>query len=71
MRSLITALGLNAVPAAGWFIGDWSAGTMLVLYWLETLIGTVLVGGRILLHRRLVPSQGHWNYQAPLKESAV
>jgi hypothetical protein len=65
MRSLITALGLNAVPAAGWFVGDWSAGTMLVLYWMETLIGSLLVGARIILHRRLQPSQGHWNYQAP------
>ena len=65
MRSLITALGLNAIPAAGWFLGEWSAGTMLVLYWLETLIGTLLVGIRIVLHRRLRPSKGHWNYQAP------
>jgi hypothetical protein len=65
VRSLITALGLNAVPAAGWFLGDWSVGTTLVLYWLETLIGTVLVGLRIILHRRLLPSKGHWNYQAP------
>lgn len=65
LRSLITALGLNAVPAVGWFFADWSAGTMLVLYWLETLLGTLLVGIRILLHRRLRPSQGHWNYQAP------
>jgi hypothetical protein len=65
LRSLITALGLNAVPAAGWFVGEWSAGTMLVLYWLETLIGTLLVAVRILLHRRLVPAQGHWAYEAP------
>ena len=65
IRSLVTALGLNAVPAAGWFVGEWSAGTMLVLYWLETLIGTLLVGLRIVLHRRLRPSQGHWNYHAP------
>jgi len=65
IRALITALGLNAVPAAGWFLGDWSAGTTLVLYWLETLIGTLLVGLRIILHRRLLPSKGHWNYQAP------
>jgi hypothetical protein len=65
MRSLITALGLNAVPAAGWFFGEWSAGTMLVLYWLETLIGTLLVGVRIVIHRRVRPSKGHWNYQAP------
>ena len=67
-RALITALGLNAVPAAGWFLGDWSAGTTLVLYWLETLIGTLLVGGRIVLHRRLRPSKGHWDYLAPQKQ---
>lgn len=65
LRSIITALGLNAVPAIGWFAGEWSAGTMLVLYWLETLIGTLLVAVRILLHRRVRPSQGHWAYEAP------
>jgi uncharacterized protein DUF6498 len=68
VRSFLTALGLNAIPAAGWFVGEWSAATMLVLYWLETLIGTVLVGVRIVLHRRLLPSNGHWNYQAPQGE---
>jgi hypothetical protein len=65
MRSFLTALGLNAIPALGWFAGEWSAGTMLVLYWLETLIATLLVGIRIVLHRRLVPSKGHWNYEPP------
>jgi hypothetical protein len=65
MRSIITALGINAVPAAGWFVGEWSAGTMLVLYWLETLIGTLLIAVRIVLHRRMVPAQGHWAYEAP------
>jgi len=64
-RSLLTAIGLNAIPAAGWFVGDWSAGTMLVLYWMETLIGTLLLACLILLHRRLLPCKGHWNYQAP------
>ena len=70
IRAFLTALGLNAVPAAGWFFGEWSAGTMLVLYWLETLIGTLLVAIRIVLHRRLVPSKGHWNYQAPQGQGA-
>ncbi len=65
IRALLTALGLNAIPAAGWFLGDWSAGTTLVLYWCETLFGTLLVALRILIHRRLRPSQGHWSYQAP------
>ena len=65
IRGFLTALGLNAIPAAGWFVGQWSAGTMLVIYWLETLIGTLLVAVRIVLHRRVVPAQGHWAYEAP------
>src|SRR5437763_8798607 len=65
IRSLLTALGLNAIPALGWFVGDWSAGTTLVLYWLETLIGTLLLAVLIVLHRRVRPSKGHWNYHAP------
>ena len=65
LRPLLTALGLNAVPALGWFVGEWSAGTMLVLYWLETLIGTLLLAVRIIIHRRIRPSKGHWDYQAP------
>src|SRR6266513_3014634 len=65
LRSLLTALGLNAVPALGWFVGEWSAGTMLVLYWIETLIGTLLLAVRIILHRRIRPSKGHWDYRAP------
>ena len=70
VRSILTALGLNAVPALGWFVGEWSAGTTLLLYWLETLIGTVLVAARIILHRRFRPSKGHWNYQAPQNTQA-
>src|SRR4051794_33501386 len=70
VRSVVTALGLNAVPALGWFFGDWSAGTTLVLYWLETLIGTLLVAIRILVHRRLRPSKGHWGYRAPQGQQA-
>jgi Family of unknown function (DUF6498) len=65
LRALLTALGLNAVPAVGWFVGEWSAGTMLVLYWLETLIGALLLAVLIVLHRRVRPSKGHWNYHAP------
>lgn len=64
-RALLTSLGLNAIPAIGWFVGEWSAGTMLVLYWAETLLGTLLVGLRIVLHRRARPSKGHFDYQAP------
>ena len=59
LRPVLTALGLNAVPAWGWFVGEWSAGTMLVLYWLETLIGTLLLACLIIIHRRIRPSRGH------------
>src|SRR5947209_7450062 len=65
LTSLLTALGLNAIPAFGWFVADWSAGTILVLYWLETLIGTMFVALRIVLHRHVRPSKGHWDYRAP------
>ena len=65
IRALLSALGLNAVPAAGWFLAEWSAGTTLVVYWIETLLGAFLVGARILLHRRVAPSKGHWDYRAP------
>lgn len=65
LRPLLTALGLNAVPALGWFVGEWSAGTVLVLYWLETLIGTLFLAVRIIIHRRFRSSKGHWDYQAP------
>lgn len=53
------------MPALGWFEGNWSVATVLVLYWLETCIGTIFVAVRIMLHRRIQPSKGHWNYQAP------
>ena len=68
--SLFTAIGVNAVPALGWFVGEWSAGTTLLLYWLETLIGTVLVAARIIIHRRFRPSKGHWDYRAPQTQGA-
>lgn len=43
--------GLNAIPALGWFVGDWSAGATLLLYWLETLLASLLIGIRIFMTR--------------------
>jgi hypothetical protein len=68
-RTILTALGLNVVPAFGWFVGEWSAGTTLALYWLETLIGTVLMTVLIVLHRRVRPSSGHFDYRAAQAKS--
>ena len=36
-------LGVNAVPAWGFFDDHWSASTTLVVYWFENIIATLLV----------------------------
>jgi hypothetical protein len=51
------------VPLAGvlWF--GWSASTLLVVFWIETLlVGTANVA-RIALHRRLTWARGHYHRQ--------
>jgi hypothetical protein len=62
---LLTLLAVNAVPAAGWFVADWSAGTTLVVYWFETVAACLFVATRIVVHQRLSPRRGHFRYQAP------
>lgn len=62
---LLTLLVVNAVPVAGWFVGGWSAGTTLVVYWFETLAACVFVSARIVAHQRMSPRRGHVRYQAP------
>jgi hypothetical protein len=61
----LTALGANTAPAVGWLFEDWSSGTLLAVYWFENVFGAVLVGARILLHRRLRPLAGRYRYEAP------
>ena len=55
---LLSLLAVNAVPAAGWFIADWSAGTTLVVYWFETVAASLFVVARIVVHQRLSPRRG-------------
>src|SRR5687767_7145540 len=62
LQRVFTELGLNAIPAAGWFLGQWSPGTMLAVYWFETLAASLLVGLRVVIHRRLSPRRGHFEY---------
>ena len=62
---LLTLLVVNAIPAAGWFMAGWSAGTTLVVYWFETLAACVFVAARIAAHQRMSPRRGHVSYQAP------
>jgi Family of unknown function (DUF6498) len=62
---LLTLVAVNAVPAVGWFIEDWSAGTTLLVYWFENIAACLFVATRIVVHQRLSPRRGHFSYQAP------
>jgi hypothetical protein len=57
---LLQALGINAVPATGFFAAHWSIGTALALYWIETLFAIGCVSFLIVRHRRLTRKAGHW-----------
>jgi hypothetical protein len=65
---LIAVAALNAVPAVGWFIEDWSAGTTLTVYWFENVVACLFVSAQVLVHQRLSPRRGHFRYQAPSGE---
>lgn len=56
---LLQILGIAGVPAGGYFGAGWPLGTLLLLYWLETILVTILVSLLIVLHRRLTRKAGH------------
>lgn len=60
----LTALGVNAVPALGWLIGDWSSGTTLAVYWFESVAASLFIALRVIIHRRFVRVRGHYRYEA-------
>jgi Family of unknown function (DUF6498) len=62
---LLTLLAVNAVPAAGWFVEGWAAGTTLIVYWFETVAACLFASAQIAAHQRLSPRRGHFRYQAP------
>lgn len=62
---VVTMLAVIAVPALGWFVDGWSGATTLVVYWFETLAGSLLIAVRIVLHRRWTPRRGHYRYEPP------
>jgi hypothetical protein len=61
----LTLLAVIAVPAAGWFVEDWSGGTTLAVYWFETVATCLFVAAQILVHQRWNPRRGHFRYTAP------
>jgi len=58
---VLRALGISGIPATGYFGAGWSIGTMLLLYWLETVLVTLVVAVLILRHRRATRKVGHWD----------
>lgn len=57
---VLRALGIGGVPATGYFGAGWSLGTLLLLYWLETILVTLVVAILILRHRHATRRAGHW-----------
>lgn len=53
--------GQNAVPVSGWFLGGWSPGTMLALFWFENLVLSVFIAARIAAHWTATRKRGHEN----------
>lgn len=56
---LLRAFGLNAIPLGGLIAAQWASGTVLAVYWLETVLAIPFVAGRIVLHRRATRASGH------------
>src|SRR5881628_2783017 len=52
-------VAVNAVLILGFFWGRW-AGTVLVLYWFENLVSSILVALRVYIHRKLTNARGHY-----------
>jgi len=59
IAQFIIALARNGVPIWGFFNQGWSPATTLVVYWVETLIGTLLIAFRMAIHRHLTHKGGY------------
>ncbi|HSS76781.1 MAG TPA: DUF6498-containing protein [Thermoanaerobaculia bacterium] len=67
--ALIQVLALNGVPLYGVYALGWSWGTVLALYWCETLLGTFFITLRMVLHRRLTHKRGYYRPQLGIKQN--
>jgi hypothetical protein len=56
---LFLAGGQNAVPLSGWFLGGWTPGTTLMLFWFENLALSLFLAARIAAHRAATRKRGH------------
>lgn len=55
---IFRALGISGVPTVGYFGADWPIGTMLILYWVETVLITLSVVVLAWRHQRLTKPPG-------------
>jgi hypothetical protein len=53
-------VAVNAVLIIGFFWGRWTAGTVLLLYWFENLVSSILIALRVYIHRKLTNARGHY-----------
>ena len=60
IAGLLRVAVLNAVPLWGFVQEQWTAGTVLVLFWLQTVVSIPLTAMLIALHRRMTRKAGHY-----------
>lgn len=63
MAGVLRALqivGVNAVPAWGFFDDSWSASSTLIVYWFENIIATLLIAVRVVVHRHVTKKRGYF-----------
>jgi len=53
--------GQNAIPVSGWFLGGWTPGTTLAIFWIENLVLTVFIAARVAVHWSATRTRGHEN----------
>jgi hypothetical protein len=61
MGRLLRTVGIAGVPAGGYFGAGWPLSTLLLVYWLETVLLTAVIAALIVGHRRRTRKAGHWN----------
>jgi hypothetical protein len=64
MGHLLIAIALNAVPLVGVWKFGWSVATVLLLFWLESLLGHLATMIKIRRHAALTHRRGHYCYSA-------
>ncbi len=65
MAQFAVAIARNAIPVWGFLGRGWSPATTLVVYWFETLVGTLLIALRMEIHRHRTHLRGYKIEEGP------